>query len=111
MIKSILSQTIYLSVVLLPGCNVVLLSGCNEVESLNSDQFSEKWKSAEINSAVSWWYLGENEKQYFVSENMPLEKHNYTVSKSGVKFVGITAYKYKSGKEPVNLKINNVIFN
>ncbi len=64
-----------------------------------------------MNSAVSWWYLGENEKQYFVSENIPLEKHNYIVSKSAMTIVGIRAFKYKSGKEPVNLKINNVIFN
>jgi len=103
MIKLILSLIIYLT--------FLLLSGCNGVTSLNEEQFSDRWKSSEMNSAVSWWYLGESENQYFVSDNIPLEKNNYTVSKNAVSIIGIEVFKYKSGKEPVNLKNINVIFN
>jgi hypothetical protein len=100
MTKSILSLIIYLY--------LVLLSGCNKEVSINGEQFANKWKSSEMNSAVSWWYLGENEDHYFVSENIPLEENIYEVPKSAVSIIGIDPFKYKSGKKPVNLKINNV---
>ena len=93
---------------------VVLLllasSGCKEATQIDGAEFAEKWTTSDKHSAISWWYLGEDENQYFIAEKWPTKKDIYSISKDVIVISGIEAFEYGVGNEPVNLKYHNVKF-
>ena len=93
---------------------VVLLllasSGCKEAKQIDGSEFAEKWTISDKHSAISWWYLGEDENQYFIAEKWPTKNSIYSISKGVIIVNDIEAFAYDSGKEPVNLKNHNVKF-
>jgi len=88
----------------------IALSGCKGPTPIDGKLLKEKWVASSQNSAVSWWYLGENKEQYFISEKWPTEEVVYIVSKDMVMIKGVNSVQFDSGIEPVNLKESNVIF-
>ena len=89
---------------------LIALSGCKEPTPLDSEIFKEKWSSSSQHSAISWWYLGEDNEQYFIAEKWPTKEAIYSITKNAIIINGIKAFQFNSGIEPVNLKNNNVAF-
>ena len=98
------------NVILLVTLILLAALGCKEATPLDGAEFKEKWTTSDKHSAISWWYLGEDENQYFIAEKWPTKKNIYRISKNVILVKGIAAFKYDSGKEPVNFKIHNVTF-
>lgn len=96
--------------ILLVTLLVITLSGCNEATPIEGEVFKEKWTTSNMQSAISWWYLGENEEQYFIAEKWPTKKNIYSISKHSITINDVEAFRFNSGIEPVNLKNNNVVF-
>jgi len=89
---------------------LIVLSGCKKATPLDGDIFKEKWSSSSHHSAISWWYLGEDKEKYFIAERWPTKETIYSITKNVIRINGIMAFQFNSGKEPVNLKNNNVEF-
>jgi hypothetical protein len=91
-------------------CLTIFLSGCREALLIDSATFEEKWVNSRKHSAVSWWYLGESEDNYLISEKWPTRKTIYIIPKDNVLIKGIQSFKSDANHDPVNLKNHNVVF-
>jgi hypothetical protein len=89
---------------------VLILFGCANVSPISKVELGEKLQNSKRNSAISWYYLGENEKSYFISENAPMKEKVYEIPKSLIQLVDIKHFRYNSINQPLNLKFNNFKF-
>jgi hypothetical protein len=66
-------------------CLVLFTSGCGiRFKETNIVNLKIKWGNAVNNTAISWWYLGEEDDCYFVIEENFLKRNGYKVKKSDV---------------------------
>ena len=89
---------------------VILLAGCSSDESIDAVRFQQLWVQAKNDSAVSWWYQGEDEEFYYLIQQYPFHNNLYQVSKEGVALRGVVPKPYGSLSQPLNLKRDNVEF-
>ena len=87
-----------------------MVIGCKEAVPLDKSSFQAKWEESINHSAVSWRYLGETTKHYFIAEDSALTKTIYSIEKEAVRIIGITSFEYDSGNSPINLKNENIVF-
>jgi len=92
-------------------CFAILLSACKEATPIDGAAFKEQWVESGKHSAVSWWYVGESADHYLVTKKWPTKSTVYSIPKKAVTIKGIQSFQSNSGKEPVNLKNHNVVFN
>jgi len=88
----------------------IIILACSEVTPIEAATFKKRLEESSKHTAVSWWYVGETEKRYFIAEKWPGKSTIYSISKKLVKIVGTKSYERNSGKEPINLKRYNVQF-
>jgi len=84
-----------------------LLFGC--VKEISKENFIEKWESSTTNSAVSWWYAGEDEAYYYLIEKWPSKSNALKVSKTHISLIDMESFPI-SKKKRINLKTNNIIY-
>lgn len=66
-------------------CSVVVLQSCRDkFDEVDASVFQAKLNEAFSNTAVSWWYLGEENGYYYFLEKWPLEQFGYKVSKQNL---------------------------
>lgn len=87
----------------------LLLFSCTDSNLISDVEFKNKLQEYKDNSAVSLWYLGENDDVYFLSERTPLATNIYQISKSSNLLIRIKHFEYNSGEKPVNLKLKNIV--
>lgn len=89
---------------------VILLTGCSSDESIDAVRFQQLWLQDKNDSAVSWWYQGEDGESYYLIQQYPFHNNLYQVSKEGVALRGVDPKPYGSLSQPLNLKRDNVKF-
>ena len=89
---------------------VILLVGCSSAEPIDAARFQKLWLQAKNDSAVSWWYQGEDEESYYLIQQYPFHNNLYQVSKEGVAMRGVDPKPEGSLRRPLNLKRDNVVF-
>lgn len=95
--NSVLSKAMQSVVVVL----AIWLSAC--VEQLDGAQFKAKLNPPTVNSAESWWVVGEDSEFYYLEDRLVLETHDYKVPKRDIAIdLG------SNPKFPVNLKLDEV---
>lgn len=69
----------------------LLLAGCTgpDFTTITAEPLRERWEASMQDSAVGWWYAGENDEHYYLVETRPLEQHAYMVSKEDVELSGV----------------------
>ena len=87
-----------------------LVASCKEAVPLDKTTFQVKWEDSVNHTAVSWWYLGENQENYFVAERGPTVEAVYSIGKQAIHINGIELFEFDTGKNPINLKFENVEF-
>jgi len=85
---------------------MLFLSSC--ITMKNSGEFSDRWVDSKNHSAVSWWYLGESETDYYIKEKWPIKSYKYIISKSEIKIIGVDAFSPCQLCKGVNLKTRNI---
>lgn len=88
----------------------MFLAGCSSAESIDAVRFQQLWVQAKNDSAVSWWYQGEDRESYYLIQQYPFHDNLYQVSKEGVALRGVDPKPYGSLSQPLNLKRDNVAF-
>ncbi len=62
---------------------IFIIIGCaKNFRQIDSKEFQEKFEDSINNSAVSWWYLGENDDFYFIIEKWIFEVKTYKIDKN-----------------------------
>lgn len=87
-----------------------LVISCKEAVPLDKPTFQAKWEDSINHTAVSWWYLGETDENYFIAEKWPSKETVYSIEKQAIKINGITSFEFDSGEKPLNLKNENIEF-
>lgn len=92
---------------------LILLNGCsNDFREVTAQEFQTIWESSLTDSAVSWWYVGENNGYNNFIEKRPFSTEKYAVraTESGLK----TEYKFpltQDSEKWLNLKTYHFKFN
>ena len=61
----------------------LLTSGCDEAfEEVPISTIEEEAKESRMTTAVSWWYLGEQDGYHYLVIKKPLDEHRYKVKTS-----------------------------
>lgn len=89
---------------------VILIAGCSSAESIDAARFQKLWVQSKNDSAVSWWYQGEDVESYYLIQQYPFHNNLYQVSKDGVALRGIDPKPGGSLSRPLNLTRDNVVF-
>jgi hypothetical protein len=89
---------------------MIFLVGCSSAQSIDTIKFHELWVAARNDSAVSWWYYGEDLESYYLIQQYPFHNNHYKVPKGGLKLKGVPPMEHGSLIEPVNLNADNVVF-
>ena len=89
---------------------VLLLVACEDGQEVSARRFAGIWQESYNNAAISWWYLGEDEKFFYLEEKRPSEEQLYKVPKSHIVINGIVRVRHGKSKKPVSLKTRNVEF-
>ena len=89
---------------------VILLAACSSAEPIDAVRFQKLWVQVENDSAVSWWYQGEDGESYYLIQQYPFHHNRFHVSKEGVALRGVTPNQHGSLSRPLNLKRDNVVF-
>jgi len=89
---------------------VILLAGCSSAESIDAARFQKLWVQAKNDSAVSWWYQGEDGEFYYLIQQYPFHSNLYQVPKEGVVLRGMDPKPHGTLSQPLNLKRDNVVF-
>ena len=89
---------------------LIVLVGCSTPQAINASEFKNIFEESGKDSAVSWWYHGQDESFYYLSRKYPMKQTEYRVSKVGVELRGMPAAASKSLDVPINLKAENVLF-
>lgn len=86
--------------------------GCSKTfRQIDSNEFQYKFEDSINHSAVSWWYLGENDDFYFILEKWPFKVRAYKINKNQVNiFIGKPKKLTFVVWEWVNLKRHHVSF-
>jgi len=86
--------------------------GCaKNFRKIDSNEFQYKFEDSINHSAVSWWYLGENDDFYFIIEKWPFKARAYKIDKNQVYFfIGKPKKLTFVVWEWVNLKRHHVSF-
>jgi hypothetical protein len=95
----------HLTVIVLSGC---FFSACTSVQPEGTSEFIDSWSESASNSAVSYWYVGEDQGHHVIVEKWPTKSVTYHVDTSQVRIVGV--YGIFSDREEVslNLKQENI---
>jgi len=88
---------------------LVAILGCNEARRISASELETRLAQTKMQSAVSWWYLGETPSDYLFSEKWPTKKETFLVNKGKFKLVGLQPFA-KGENAPVNVKVNNFVF-
>ena len=94
-------------------CLSISLASCSVSSVKSVSDFKENWESSKNNSAVSWWYVGESDYAYFVTEKYPLRHYSYELPKTGFVLKGVSKMepcKACKACKGVNLKAGQVIY-
>ncbi len=95
----------HLTILVLCCC---LFSACTSAQPEGTSEFIDSWSKSDRNSAVSFWYTGEDKGRYVIVEKWPTKSVTYHVDKTRVRIVGV--YGIFSDREEVslNLKQENI---
>jgi hypothetical protein len=85
-----------------------LLSACTREQPVGTIEFIDMWSGSVSNSAVSYWYEGENRGRHVIVEKWPGKSITYHVEKSRVRIVGIYGVFSGSDETSLNLKQENI---
>lgn len=86
------------------------LVGCSSPQQVDARQFKELFLDSKNDSVVSWWYHGEDNDFYHLSQKYPMNETKFNVSKKGVVLRNISSIQEEKSGVPVNLKTENVVF-
>ncbi len=89
---------------------LLALIGCSDPQHLNAGEFRSLFEASGKDSAVSWWYHGQDDRFYYVSQKYPLKETAFKVSKKGVEIRGMPESRSKYVGEPRVLKAKDVVF-
>lgn len=89
---------------------VLALASCTVSEVKPASEFKQNWESANKNSAVSWWYFGETETSYFITEKFPLKHTSYEVPKTLITLEGVPQMEPCKSCKGFNLKYEHVVY-
>jgi hypothetical protein len=89
---------------------VFLLSACSDTPAVSGLQFARMWQDSYADSAISWWYLGEDEEYFYLEQRWPEDRAQYRVPKAFIVISGIP--RTRDGKSPaaINLTTSNLEF-
>ncbi len=62
----------------------IVLQACTSTKAAHTSRFFHSWKYSLNNSAVSFWYIGETERYYYIEERRPFVNYIYVLSKRDV---------------------------
>ncbi len=98
--------------ILLAITTIVILGGCEEkFTKIDSKELKIKWDDSVNHTAVSWWYLGENENFHFIVEKWIMEKNAYKIDKQQLDVLLNHPHKFiYNESEWINLKIHHLFF-
>lgn len=88
----------------------LLLMSCEDGQEVSAQRFAGIWQDSYSNAAISWWYLGEDDQNFFLEEKRPPEKRLYRVPKSHIRINGIVRVGHGKPKDPVSLTARNIEF-
>ena len=85
-----------------------LFSACTSVQPEGTNEFIESWNNSAGNSAVSFWYTGEDQGHYVIVEKWPTRSATYHVDKARVRIVGVVGIFSDRDEISLNLKQENI---
>ena len=94
------------------ACLGLVTTGCTlRFREVESNELEKAWLASNEDSAVSWWYLGEEgDFEYFVRKT-PLKKEGYKIAVGGVRLTIERRPLTFRRDEWVNLKVGHLEFN
>lgn len=92
------------------ACLTLAMASCTVSGVKSVSEFEQSWESSGKNSAVSWWYVGETDNMYFLTEKHPLAEHRYELPKTEFTLKGITSMPPCKACKGQNLRAGQVIY-
>lgn len=86
------------------------MASCSVIEVKKASEFKQNWESANKNSAVSWWYVGETDSAYYLTEKYPFKRYSYEVPKTLIILQGVQKMKPCKRCKGLNLKYAHVLY-
>ena len=57
----------------------MILSGCEQEKEMSATELKQEWIESGMQSAVSWWYLGQQDNYHYILKKQPLESKLYKI--------------------------------
>lgn len=91
---------------------VTTIASCKEdFKDVDASSIRVKLEESIKHTAVSWWYIGEENEYYYIVEKWPFEQYRYKVSKKEISINIKPPKKLNTDKSTwINLKIDNIVF-
>ncbi len=79
---------------------------------IEAEQLLEQWEKTDIDTAASWWYLGQDDGYHYIVHKWPLKKLKYRVSTEDIMIIMDEPLLLSEGKRNwVNLKQGQIVRN
>lgn len=87
------------------------LVGCSfGFQEISGEELKEKLNGSIINSAVSYWYVKEDDSYYYIDEDWITNSNKYKISKEDIEIdLSFREERQKRGSK-INLKNNDIMF-
>lgn len=89
---------------------IFLLCSCAISNVKDKSEFRERWIESKRHTAVSWWYAGETEIAYYITEKRLINHYSYEIPKTMIKLVDIEKFSPCKACKGKNLKFDNIKF-
>lgn len=88
----------------------LLLASCSDTQPVDGLEFARVWQNSYADTAISWWYLGEDEDNFYLEEQWPDRETQYMVPKDFIVITGVARSSDGKSEIPVRLSANNLEF-
>lgn len=89
---------------------LLLMCSCSINAVRPASVFQVNWESSVKNSSVSWWYVGESDTVYFITEKHLFKSYSYEVPKKLIFLVGVPKKEPCKDCEGVKLNYDNIVY-
>ena len=93
-----------------PAIIFFLLCSCAISNVKDKSEFKERWIESKRHAAVSWWYAGETEVAYYITEKWLIHHYSYEIPKTMIALTGIESFPPCKACKGRNLKMGNIKF-
>lgn len=89
---------------------LISVASCSVIEVKKASEFKQNWESANKNNAASWWYMGETDSAYYLTEKYPFKRCSYVAPKTLIILQGVQKMEPCKRCKGFNLKYEHVLY-